>query len=170
MNCSRCRSHRGLSAKSTSARFSSAPRSMREASDGSRSSWLTARSATSLLRLTECGQFAIDLGHVERLGLAGVVLGPVLHRRVALVCHADRVVLARVARNSLLQEHLMLPAGPKVVRVADLPAGHQRIPHLDRAFVRSPFQVHERVAVLLLPRLEDRKSTRLNSSHPSISY
>src|SRR5215471_17318568 len=154
MNCSSCRSHRGLSAKSTSARFSSAPRSMREASDSSRLSWLTARSATSLFRLTECGQFAIDLGHVERLGLAGVVLRPVLHRRIALVCRAGRVVLARVAHKSLLQDYLVLPAGPKVVRVADLPAGRQHIPHPDRAFVRSPFQVHEWVAVLLLPRLE----------------
>src|SRR5437762_2139468 len=115
MNRSRCRSHRGLTAKSTSARFSSALRSMRAASDGSWSSWLTARSATSLLRLAERGQFAIDLGHVERLGLAGVVLGPVLHRRVALVCHAGRVVLVRVARQGLLQDDLVLPAGPEVV-------------------------------------------------------
>src|SRR6266516_4624749 len=44
MNFSRCRSNRGLSAKSTSARFSSALRSMREASDGSPPPWFMARS------------------------------------------------------------------------------------------------------------------------------
>jgi hypothetical protein len=44
----------------------------------------------SFLRLAERGQFAVDLGHVERLGFFGVVLGPVLDRSVAFVCHADR--------------------------------------------------------------------------------
>src|SRR5450759_669255 len=101
MNCSRCRSNRGLSAKSTSARFSSALRSMREASDGSPPPWFMARGATSLLRLAERGQLAVDLGQVERLGFFGVVLTPVLDRRVAFVCHADRVVLAPVSYTHL---------------------------------------------------------------------
>src|SRR5215831_16113363 len=103
MNCSRCRSNRGLSAKSTRVRFSSALRSMREASDGSPPPWFTVRSAMSLLRLSERGQLAVDLGQVERLGFFGLVLAPVLHRTVASVHHADRVVLARVAWERLLQ-------------------------------------------------------------------
>ena len=50
MNRSRCRSIRGLSAKPTKARFSSALRSMSEASDRSSPPWFMARGATSLLR------------------------------------------------------------------------------------------------------------------------
>src|SRR5258708_9988710 len=104
MNCSRCRSNRGLSAKSTRARFSSALRSMREASDGSPPPWFMARGATSLFRLlAERGQLAVDLGQVERFGFFGVAFGPVLDPGVAFVRHADRVVLAPVARHYLLQ-------------------------------------------------------------------
>src|SRR5882757_5593778 len=117
MNCSRCRSNRGLSAKSTRVRFSSALRSTREASGGSPPPWFMARGATSLLCLAELGQLAVDLGQVERLG---VVLAPVLHRGVAFVRHADRVVLAPVARERLLQRDLVLPACPEVIGVADL--------------------------------------------------
>jgi hypothetical protein len=65
-NRSICRSNRGLSAKPTRARFSSALRSMREARDGS--SWFLAGSATSFPRLAKRGQPAVDLGQVERLG------------------------------------------------------------------------------------------------------
>jgi hypothetical protein len=50
MNRSRCRFNRGLSAKSTKARFSSALRSMRQASDRSSPPWFMTRRATSLLR------------------------------------------------------------------------------------------------------------------------
>src|SRR5712692_8475541 len=108
MNCSRCRSNRGLSAQSTRARFSSALRSMREASDGSPPPWFMARGATSLLCLAERGQLAVDLGQVERLGFFGVVLAPVLQRGIALVRHADRVVLVPVARERLLQRAVVL--------------------------------------------------------------
>src|SRR5256885_16708503 len=107
MNRSRCRSNRGLSAKPTKARFSSALRSMREASDGSPPPWFMARGATSLLRLAERGQLAVDLGQVERLGFFGVVLAPVLHRGVAFIRHADRAVLAPVARARLLPPSLV---------------------------------------------------------------
>src|SRR5438477_5535240 len=120
MNCSRCRWSRGLSAKSTRACFSSALRSMREASDGSYPPRLMARCASSLLRLAERGQLAVDLGQVERLGFFGVALGPVLDRGVAFVRHADRVVLAPVTRERLFQCDLMLPAGAEVIGVADL--------------------------------------------------
>src|SRR5712691_5242347 len=118
MNCSRCRSNRGLSAKSTRARFSSALRSMREASGGSPPPRFMARGATSLLRLAERGQLAVDLGQVERLGFFGVVLAPVFHRGVAVVRHADRVDLAPVAQERLLQRDLVPPACPEVVGVA----------------------------------------------------
>ena len=50
MNRSRCRSIRGLSAKSTKARFSPALRSMSEASDRASPPWFVGRDATSLLR------------------------------------------------------------------------------------------------------------------------
>src|SRR5437868_12909024 len=151
-NRSICRSNRGLSAKPTRARFSSALRSMREARDGS--SWFLAGSATSFPRLAERGQPAVDLGQVERLGFFRVVLGPVLDRGVALVPHTDRVVLPGVTRHHLLQRDLVFPAGPEDVRVADLPAGLLHVPEPDRQFVPGLVKVHERVAVLLLPRLE----------------
>src|SRR5215472_11885410 len=155
MNCSSCRPNHGLSAKSTRARFSSAPRSMRRASDGSASSWFTARGATSLPRSAERGQLAVDLGQVERLGFFRAVLTPVLHRGVTLVHHADRVALARDARERLLQRDLVLPACPEVTGIADL-AGVARhdIAQPDRLFVAGPIKVHERVAVPLPPRLE----------------
>src|SRR5262249_51799374 len=111
-NSSTCRSNRGLSAKSTKARFSSALRAMREASDGSPPPRFIARGSTSLPRPTERGQLAVDLGQVERLGFLRVVLTPVLHRTVAFVHHADRVVLARAARERLLQRDLVPPARP----------------------------------------------------------
>ncbi len=85
---------------------------------------------------------------------SGVVFGPVLDRRVAFVRHADRVVLVTIARHYLLQRDLVLPAGAEVVRVADVPARRQHIPHPDRAFVCNHFQVYERVVVLFLPRPE----------------
>src|SRR6266581_419077 len=155
MNCSRYRSNRGLSAKSTRVRFSSALRSMREASDGSPPPWFMARGATSLLRPAERGQLAVDLGQVERLGFFGVVLAPVLHRGVAFVRHADRVVLAPVARERLLQRDLVLPACPEVIGVADLAdVSCHGITQPDRLFVAGLVEVHERVAVLFLPRLE----------------
>src|SRR5229473_4254987 len=136
MNCSRCRSNRGLSAKSTRARFSSALRSMREASDGSPPPWFMARGATSLFRLAERGQLAVDLGQVERLGFFGVVPAPVLHRGVAVVRHADRVVLTPVALEGLLQRDLVLPACPEVIGVADLAGvACQGITQPDRLFV-----------------------------------
>src|SRR3974390_3747559 len=109
-NRSICRSNRGLSAKPTRARFSSALRSMRAAGDGS--SWFLAGSATSF-PLAKRGQPAVDLGQVERLGFSRVVLGPVLDRRVALVPHADRVVLPGGTRPHLLPRGLVFPAGPE---------------------------------------------------------
>src|SRR5215467_3427008 len=155
MNCSSCRSNRGLSAKSTRARFSSALRSMREASDGAPVLRFMARGAMSFLRPAERGQLAVDLGQVERLRFFGVVLAPVLHRGVAFVGHADRVVLAPVARERLLQRDLVLPACPEVVGVADLAGvACHGIAQPDRLFVAGPVEVHERVAVLFLPRLE----------------
>src|SRR6266568_1979568 len=155
MNCSRCRSNRGLSAKSTRVRFSSALRSMREASDGSPPPWFMAPGATSLPRLAERGQLAVDLGQVERLGFFGVVLAPVLHRGVAFIRHADRVVLAPVARERLLQRDLVLPACPDGIGVADLPgvACHGIAPSA-RVFVAGRVEVPERVAVAFLPLLE----------------
>src|SRR5512142_1785108 len=96
-NRSTCRSNRGLSAKPTRARFSSALRSMTEARDGS--SWFLAGGATSFTGLAERGQLAVDLGQVERLGFFRVVLGPVVDRGVVLVPHADRVVLPGVTRH-----------------------------------------------------------------------
>src|SRR5215813_7473356 len=152
MNCSSCRSNRGLSAKSTKARFSSALRAMREASDGSPPPRFIARGSTSLPRPTERGQLAVDLGQVERLGFLRVVLTPVLHRTVAFVHHADRVVLARVAWERLLQRDLVPPARPEVVGIADLAGvACHGIAQPDRLFVAGPVEVHERVAVLLLP-------------------
>src|SRR5258708_13289713 len=118
-NRSICRSNRGLSAKPTRARFSSALRSMREARDGS--SWFLAGSATSFPRLAKRGQPAVDLGLVERLGFFRVVLGPVLDRRGALVPHADRVVLPGVTRHHLLPPAPVSPPGPTGVRIPHLP-------------------------------------------------
>src|SRR5258708_10552212 len=107
MNCSRCRSNRGLSAKATRVRFSSALRSTREASDGSPPPWFMARGATSLLRLAERGQLAVDLGPVERLGIFGVVLAPLLHRGGSFVRHADPVNLAPGPRERPLQRDIV---------------------------------------------------------------
>src|SRR5260370_589928 len=128
---------------------------MREASDGSPLPWFMARGATSLFRLAERGQLAVDLGQVERLGFFGVVLAPVLHRGAAFVRHADRVVLAPVARERLLQRDLVLPACPEVIGVADLAGvACHGITQPDRLFVAGLVEVHEPVAVLFLPRLE----------------
>src|SRR5258708_14402548 len=155
MNCSRCRSNRGLSAKSTRARFSSALRSMREASGGSPPPWFMALGDNYLLRLDGRGKLAIDLGQVERLTFFGVILAPVLHRGVAFVRDADRVVPAPVARERLLQRDLVLPACPEVIGVADLAGvACHGIAQPDRLFVAGLAEVHERVTVLFLPRLE----------------
>ena len=54
----------------------------------------------------------------------------------------------------LLQRNLVLPLGPEVIGVRDLPARRHGIPDLDRVFVPGLLQAHERVAVLLLPYLE----------------
>ena len=96
---------------------------MREAGDGSPPPWFMARGATSLLRLAERGQIAVDLGQVERLGFLGVVLGPVFDRGVALVRHADRVQLVRVEYEGILRGDLVLSACLEVVLVPDLDLG-----------------------------------------------
>ena len=87
-------------------------------------------------------------------GFFGVVLGPVLDRRIAAPRHADGIVLAGVARERPLQRDLVFPVGSEVVGVADLPARLQDVPDPDRVFVRGPLQARECVGVLLLPRLE----------------
>src|SRR5216684_5217898 len=100
------------------------------------------------------GQPAVDLAEVERLRFGGVILGPVLNRGVAAELHADRVVLAMVTRERPLQRDLVLPAGPEVVGVCDLPGWRHGILYPDRVFVPRPLQVHERVTVPFLPHLE----------------
>src|SRR5260370_8150807 len=94
---------------------------MREASDGSLLPWFMARGATSLFRLAERGQLAVDLGQVERLGFFGVVLAPVLHRGVAFVRHADRGVLAPVARERLPPRDFAPPPCPALLPPTPLP-------------------------------------------------